>query len=110
MNTAKVAILRTTPENVLNDYCRLCELAGMRDALDSSSPTIIKDNISWHLFFPGANTTPWQLEGTILALKKAGLITQASAPAAASRMVDCQRMERMARITRYPVPSSCVRS
>lgn len=72
MNTAKVAILRTTPENVLNDYCRLCELAGMRDALDSSSPTIIKDNISWHLFFPGANTTPWQLEGTILALKKAG--------------------------------------
>ena len=34
--------------------------------------TILKDNISWHYPFPGANTTPWQLEGTILALKKAG--------------------------------------
>jgi uncharacterized protein (DUF362 family) len=32
----------------------------------------LKDNISWHFPFPAANTTPWQLEGTILALRKAG--------------------------------------
>ncbi len=72
MNAAKVAVLRTTPETVLDDYRRLCELAGMREALDSTATTILKDNISWHLLFPGANTTPWQLEGTILALKDAG--------------------------------------
>ncbi|MBN1402359.1 MAG: DUF362 domain-containing protein, partial [Anaerolineae bacterium] len=30
------------------------------------------DNISWHYPFPSANTTPWQLEGTILALKRRG--------------------------------------
>ena len=30
--------------------------------------TILKDNISWHFPFPAANTTPWQLEGTIQAL------------------------------------------
>ena len=49
-----------------------CELAGMKPALDARHTTILKDNISWHYPFPGANTTPWQLEGTILALKKAG--------------------------------------
>ncbi len=73
MTQSKVAVLRTTPETVLDDYQRLCELAGLKDALDSSATTILKDNITWHLLFPGANTTPWQLEGSILALKAAGL-------------------------------------
>src|SRR5664280_1490898 len=35
-------------------------------------PTILKDNISWHFPFPGANSTPWQIEGTIRALHKRG--------------------------------------
>lgn len=74
MNTAKVAVLRTSPETVIDDYRRLSELAGMREALDASAKTIIKDNISWHLLFPGSNTTPWQLEGTILALKDMGFV------------------------------------
>lgn len=69
---SKVAVLYTTPETVLQDYERLLELAGMKDTLDPSATTILKDNISWHYPFPGANTTPWQLEGTILALKNAG--------------------------------------
>jgi uncharacterized protein (DUF362 family) len=72
MSKSKVAILRTTPETVLDDYQRLCELAGMKEALDPGATTILKDNISWHLLYPGANTTPWQLEGTILALKDQG--------------------------------------
>ena len=72
MNKSKVAVLRTSPESVLKDYLRLCELAGMEEALDRSATTILKDNISWHLLFPGANTTPWQLEGTISALKSMG--------------------------------------
>ncbi|MFC1511666.1 DUF362 domain-containing protein [Candidatus Latescibacterota bacterium] len=69
---ARVAVLRTTPETVLDDYQRLCELGGMENALDRSAATILKDNISWHLLFPSSNTTPWQLEGTILALRKLG--------------------------------------
>ncbi len=72
MAKSKVAVLRTKPDTVLEDYQRLCELAGLRDALDQSATTIIKDNISWHLMYPGSNTTPWQLEGTILGLKGAG--------------------------------------
>src|ERR1700733_485320 len=71
-NRAKVAAVRTRPETVLEDIARLAELAGMNGALDKSSTTILKDNISWHYPFPGANTTPWQLEGTIQALRSSG--------------------------------------
>jgi len=48
------------------------EMAGCRDSLDSGTTTILKDNISWHFPFLSANTTPWQLEGTILGLRNAG--------------------------------------
>ena len=68
-----VAVLKTKPETVLDDYHRLAEMAGMKSALRAGTTTILKDNISWHFPFPAANTTPWQLEGTILALQKAGL-------------------------------------
>jgi uncharacterized protein (DUF362 family) len=67
-----VAAVRTRPETVLEDIARLCDLAGMPQALDRKATTILKDNISWHYPFPGANTTPWQLEGTIQALRGSG--------------------------------------
>src|SRR5256714_9640778 len=67
-----VAVLRTSPTTVLADYQRLCELAGMSRALAPGAETIIKDNISWHFPFPSANTTPWQLEATIVALQAGG--------------------------------------
>src|SRR5512137_1817666 len=70
--TAKVAVLRTQPDTVLSDYQRLFELAGGAQALAANTTTILKDNITWHYAMPGANTTPWQLEGTILALRQAG--------------------------------------
>jgi uncharacterized protein (DUF362 family) len=72
MKKTTVAVLRTNPINVLDDYDRLFSLALGKKALDSSVPTILKDNISWHYPMPAANTTPWQLEGTILALRRAG--------------------------------------
>ena len=72
MAKARVAILRTKPETVIDDYRRLCELAGLKEALPAGTQTILKDNITWHLVFPGVNTTPWQLEGTIQGLHDAG--------------------------------------
>ena len=69
---SRVAALRVEPSSVLRDVERLCELAGMGDALEPGRTTILKDNISWHFPFPGANTTPWQLEGAILALRRGG--------------------------------------
>jgi uncharacterized protein (DUF362 family) len=72
LSKATVALLKTTPAGVLDDIGRVFELAGGPRVLDKAAPTILKDNISWHYPFPSANTTPWQLEGTILALKKNG--------------------------------------
>ena len=69
---ATVAVLKTKPETALADYEQLMKLAGFEQALDATKPTILKDNISWHFPFPAANTTPWQLEATILALRNAG--------------------------------------
>src|SRR5438309_7194954 len=72
-NKATVAALRTRPDRVLEDYARLIDLAGAREHLAPGATTILKDNISWHFPFPAANTTPWQLEGTIRALRADGL-------------------------------------
>ena len=71
-NKATVAALRTRPETVLADYERLMQLAGARTHLAPGATTILKDNISWHFPFPAANTTPWQLEGTVRALRAQG--------------------------------------
>ncbi len=73
---SRVALLRVSPEHVTDEIDRLCELAGMRQALAPGVTTILKDNISWHFPFPAANTTPWQLEGTILALQARGFADQ----------------------------------
>lgn len=72
MAKAKVAIVRTKPETVLADHERLLALAGAKDYLKPGTTTILKDNISWHYPFPSANTTPWQLEGTIRGLRALG--------------------------------------
>lgn len=72
MTRSRVAVLCTQPKTVVQDYQRLFELAGGVDSLKPGLTTILKDNITWHFPMPGANTTPWQLEGTILALRQAG--------------------------------------
>lgn len=70
---SKVAVLYTSPERVIDDYVKAGELAGLKESLSADSETILKDNVSWHLPFPGANTVPWQLEGAIRALQNSGL-------------------------------------
>ncbi len=72
MNKAKVAILKTSPDKVLSDYHKLLNLAGYQEALPKDKETALKINISWHFFYPGSSTTPWQLDGVIRAMKKDG--------------------------------------
>ena len=52
MCKSKVAVLKCKPETILKDIERLCELAGMKQALAAGHTTILKDNISWHYPFP----------------------------------------------------------
>ena len=69
---SRVAVLKTRPETVLRDYHRLLNLAGYQDVLDRKLDTALKVNISWHFFYPGSSTTPWQLEGVIRAMARDG--------------------------------------
>jgi intein/homing endonuclease len=72
MTRGPVAILRTTPRTVLADYHRLMNLAGYQDVIARDTDTALKINISWHFFFPGSSTTPWQLDGVTRAMTRDG--------------------------------------
>src|SRR5262245_12359451 len=72
INRARVAILRTSPATVVQDYAQLFELAGLHVGLDRSTPTTLVLDQRRHFPFPAANTPPWQLEGVARALYDAG--------------------------------------
>ena len=64
----KVAILRTSPERVVDDYGRLMRLVDYQENLPKEKETLLKINISWQIWYPGCSTPPWQLEGVIKTL------------------------------------------
>jgi uncharacterized protein (DUF362 family) len=69
----KVAVLKTSPQTVLEDYQRLLELAEVEKVLpDKSIQTGLKINISWQTWYPACSTAPWQLEGVIKTLQNLG--------------------------------------
>ena len=72
MPRSTVAILKTQPATVIDDYHELLNLAGYQEVIDKTVDTALKVNISWHFFFPGSSTTPWQLDGVIRAMKTDG--------------------------------------
>ncbi len=72
MAKSRVAVLKTSPRRVLSDYHELLNLAGYQDVLAKDIDTALKINISWHFFYPGSSTTPWQMEGVIRAMLKDG--------------------------------------
>jgi len=69
---SKVAVLRTKPATVTRDIARLMDLADMRAELSPDKLTLLKVNISWHVYYPACSTSPWQLDGVIQALLAAG--------------------------------------
>ncbi|NQU07291.1 MAG: DUF362 domain-containing protein [Candidatus Abyssubacteria bacterium] len=69
---SKVAVLRTSPETVLEDYGRLMRLAEYEKHLPKDKETGLKINISWHVFYPACSTTPWQLDGVIKTMLEDG--------------------------------------
>lgn len=69
---SKVAILKTTPRTVFADYHRVMNLADYQSVVAKDADTALKINISWHFFYPGSSTTPWQLDGVIRAMKHDG--------------------------------------
>ncbi|MGI6778546.1 MAG: DUF362 domain-containing protein [Acetivibrionales bacterium] len=72
MDKSKVAVMKTKAETVIEDYKKLMRMAEYDKYLEKGKTTILKDNISWHFPYPGANTTPWQLEAVIQCLMEDG--------------------------------------
>ena len=63
--TARVAVIRTRPETVIQDYARVMELAGYTDTLSRNRDTLIKLNLSWTKYFPSCSSQPWQVDGVL---------------------------------------------
>jgi uncharacterized protein (DUF362 family) len=68
----RVAVLRTRPETVLDDYRELLKLADYESALPKDKETLLKINISWQQWYPACSTAPWQLEGVVRTLLEDG--------------------------------------
>jgi uncharacterized protein (DUF362 family) len=63
--TARVAVVRTRPDTVLEDYARVMDLAGYRETLSRDRDTLIKLNLSWTKYFPSCSSQPWQVDGVL---------------------------------------------
>jgi uncharacterized protein (DUF362 family) len=68
----KVAVLKTTPDTILEDIEKVMQLGGFQAALPKDNTTGLKINISWQTWYPACSSTPWQIEGVIRALQSAG--------------------------------------
>lgn len=69
---ARVAVVKSRPETVLDDIGRAMRAAGSTDLLSPDIRTGLKINISWQVYYPGCSTTPWQLDGVIRTLLEDG--------------------------------------
>ncbi len=67
-----VAVLKTSPATVLDDYAQLLHVAGYQQALPKDKETLLKINISWQTWYPACSTAPWQLEGVIKTMQADG--------------------------------------
>jgi uncharacterized protein (DUF362 family) len=72
MPRSRVAVLKTSPATVIDDYKRLMRLANYQQFLPKDKETALKINITWHYFYPACSTTPWQLDGVISTLLEDG--------------------------------------
>ncbi|MCJ7508863.1 MAG: DUF362 domain-containing protein [candidate division Zixibacteria bacterium] len=72
MSKAKVIVLRTNPQTVLEDYKKLLHLAEYSNFISKEKDTILKLNLSWTKYFPACSSQPWQLEGIVKTLIEDG--------------------------------------
>jgi uncharacterized protein (DUF362 family) len=69
---SQVAILRTRPESVVEDYGRLLRLAKYDQVLPRDQDLLVKLNLSWTKYFPACSSQPWQVDGVLTTLLAEG--------------------------------------
>lgn len=65
---SKVAVLKTTPQTVLDTYSRIMHLAEYQNFISKDNDNLLKLNLSWTKYFPACSSQPWQLEGVVKTL------------------------------------------
>ncbi|MBI2218053.1 MAG: DUF362 domain-containing protein [Candidatus Rokubacteria bacterium] len=65
---SQVAVLRTQPETVVEDYGRLMRLSKYDQAVPREHELILKLNLSWTKYFPACSSQPWQVDGILTTL------------------------------------------
>ncbi|MBI1845916.1 MAG: DUF362 domain-containing protein [Candidatus Rokubacteria bacterium] len=65
---SQVAVLRTRPETVVEDYGRLMRLVKYDQILSRDTDLILKLNLSWTKYFPACSSQPWQVDGILKTL------------------------------------------
>jgi uncharacterized protein (DUF362 family) len=68
MSGSKVVVLKTSVENILEDYQKLLHLLDYQKGFSPEKDSLIKLNLSWTKYFPACSTQPWQLEGVVKTL------------------------------------------
>src|SRR2546426_1025162 len=63
-----VALLRTRPETVVEDYGRLMRLVKYDQVLRRDQDLVLKLNLSWTKYFPACSSQPWQVDGVLTTL------------------------------------------
>ncbi len=63
-----VAVVKTSPATVIDDYARVMHYAEYDRYISREYETLIKLNLSWTKFFPACSTPPWALDGVLHTL------------------------------------------
>jgi len=66
---SKVAVIKTTPRTVINDYQKLLKLSDLKKEINKNYLTLLKLNLSWTLFYPACSSPPWQVDGVAKFLR-----------------------------------------
>jgi uncharacterized protein (DUF362 family) len=72
MSRVRVAVLKTSPETILDDTRVLMTLADYQRFLPKDQDILIKLNLSWTKYFPSCSSQPWQVEGVVGTLLEDG--------------------------------------
>ncbi|MHA1985064.1 MAG: DUF362 domain-containing protein [Promethearchaeota archaeon] len=62
---SQVFIVKTSPNQILEDYKKLMHLANYQEHYSKTKKIILKLNLSWSKFFPACSSPPWQVEGVL---------------------------------------------
>jgi uncharacterized protein (DUF362 family) len=72
MEDPVIAVVKTSPSTVIEDYKRLLHYSEYQKFISPDIRTILKLNLSWSLYFPACSSEPWQVEGVIKTLREDG--------------------------------------